>query len=1625
MAKNPKVKDPTEVALSAIQEALNISDTSPADGVRPDHGGRDAAPAVNPFDDRTPDLRPGGSDFDQQRMARPAANDDRETIGTILQLIQKGRPRRSAYTFAAVFSVLWIAAAGLLAFAFLPTLETVASQQGGVLALAGLACAFVAPLLLFYFLAGVAWRSQELSLIAQSMAQMAVRFSEPENVANGGIVTVGQAIRREVSAMGDGVERAIARAGELEALVTNEVSALERAYSDNEVRMRALLQDIATQRDNLVGQAEQVRNAISGVQIDLRQDIALLSDAIAARVDEMAQNITQTLESRGEHITSALGVAGDNMIIALGERGGDLLDRLEEASSQTARAVMDASEQLTASLNFKTGHVHEEFADLADRVHEILNDKIDRIATDFEMRSSTIVDGIAERADEIIGGVSEKTEKVYDSLKSSTDSLIVELDAHGGEVVNRIDEAGDRLADRILTSGDKASEALDVTVNTLVAKVVSQTETSHEALTSQIGSFEDLIRDRGAELAEKFARDSGTLGALITRHVAEFDRTVKTFGGEIVDRMGQHTQNIGDNLKNYIDTFEGRVSSHREQLHGVLDASLTGFQSAIESRVTNLDVSLDSKIKLFDETVDSKLQALEQSFDGRAASVTQTIESRSNELNETISTRFMQIHQGIEDRAGSIASDIEARVSRFENLLDIRVDAAASRVEASGQKASDVLLTRAEELTQSIKTRVDDSEQTLTTLISETSEAIQSSARIAQQSLLTLSGEVTSQLRSASTDIERAVETSAREAENVLSLSSSNATSQIKTASAEIERVLQTSTQAAEALLLQASGNASTQIKSISTEIEQALLTSAQTAETALTQASDTASTRIKSTSGEIERMIQISAAEVENVLVQASTTASTQLKSISGEIERALQVGAGAAEALLVQASNNASAQIKLSSEEIERALQTSANEAQSALIAAATNATAQIKTSSAEIERTMQVGAREAESTLILAATNASTQVKSSSDEIERTIASSTENLGAHVASKVAELTSGLQEQSDRIARALDERRTPLIEVITTKSDQLVQALGTKSEELAAVIGNATEVALTSIEGRGGAFTLAMMNNSADLARQINTASEIATGAVNKALKDIELTSRSAIDQSRQVATSAVTEMQETSKILRTDTVALFERLREGNILLQEVLTGAHENLNSLERALVTRVADFVSTLNDVTTRNGASANALEEQLAIFNRTTSGALEGLSSLSDKFETHGQMLAEAAKLVDESNDRASASVADRNTMLESLVTTIDIRTLDLDERLQRFTTLLDESLAAAENRARDIARVVAESAGASSSAVGRQFEAVRTAVEEERRQTLEAMSEIYEQGTQDAGSMFQQAADKFASIVHGMKQMASELHSELDSTRAELRRGVLEMPQEAAESTAQMRKVIVDQIEALAELNRIVARHGRGLDVAAPTRVTHREEEPVAATSGGRAETPRQTAPRRDATSASNLPPPDIGQRRTEAPPVSPVTPDQSRDGWLSDLLNRADGDTAPRGRAPQAQARPSANPLEALSLDISRLVDREMAAEMWDRYQRGERKAFSKRLYTPAGQKAFDEVARKYRADRTFKQTVDRYINEFERLLDEISRDERGPATLRNHLVSETGLVYTLLAHAAGRLG
>src|SRR6516164_7190780 len=306
-------------------------------------------------------------------------------------------------------------------------------------------------------------------------------------------------------------------------------------------------------------------------------------------------------------------------------------------------------------------------------------------------------------------------------------------------------------------------------------------------------------------------------------------------------------------------------------------------------------------------------------------------------------------------------------------------------------------------------------------------------------------------------------------------------------------------------------------------------------------------------------------------------------------------------------------------------------------------------------------------------------------------------------------------------------------------------------------------------------------------------------------------------------------------------------------------------------------------------------------------------------------------------------------------------------------------------------------------------------------------------MHSIYEQASEESHAILSRAAQRSADVLEELNQMAAEMRQELEGTRTELRKGILELPQETADTASHMRRVIVDQIEALAELNRIVARHSRSLDAIEPAARRMEPVEPVVRRGVAREEpartngSPRPEPVRQRADITGVAAPPVVPARRAEAPALSPAQAGGGRTGWLSELLTRASHEAeAPAREAPAEAARPerhSIDSLDSLAVDIARMIDHDAAAELWDRYKRGERNVSTRKLYTPQGQKALEEIRKRYRADSDFRRTVDRYIGEFDRLLDEVSRDDRGQMLARGYLTSDTGKVYTMLAHAAGR--
>jgi hypothetical protein len=269
-------------------------------------------------------------------------------------------------------------------------------------------------------------------------------------------------------------------------------------------------------------------------------------------------------------------------------------------------------------------------------------------------------------------------------------------------------------------------------------------------------------------------------------------------------------------------------------------------------------------------------------------------------------------------------------------------------------------------------------------------------------------------------------------------------------------------------------------------------------------------------------------------------------------------------------------------------------------------------------------------------------------------------------------------------------------------------------------------------------------------------------------------------------------------------------------------------------------------------------------------------------------------------------------------------------------------------------------------------------------------------------------------------------------MQNELDTTRQEMRRGIFELPQETADTAAQMRRVVVEQIDALTELNRIVSRHGRAIDaVQAPARPSVREEgiAAVASATGQRIASRTENGSLGGGSTAapSGTSSRGLGTSSWPEPTPQPAASSSPGDGWLHDVLTRAGRDDTAGpfdfGRLTD-ERQEFGTTIQTISLDIARMVIPDAASDFWDNRQRGEALRPSRDLYTAEGQQRFEDIRRKYRADADFRGTVDRYLSEFERLLDEVAQDTDGPQATHGYLTSETGKVYTVLAHAAGRL-
>ncbi len=616
----------------------------------------------------------------------------------------------------------------------------------------------------------------------------------------------------------------------------------------------------------------------------------------------------------------------------------------------------------------------------------------------------------------------------------------------------------------------------------------------------------------------------------------------------------------------------------------------------------------------------------------------------------------------------------------------------------------------------------------------------------------------------------------------------------------------------------------------------------------------------------------------------------------------------------------------------------------------------------------------------------------------------------LGAH-GDQISNQISGV---SERVGQTFEQRTSNLVALLTRRGDDLLAAINAAASGSVRSLG-----ALTSqISGEVETSTTAL--RAAAEAAQSQSAETIHE-LLARLTSEVERSGASLREAVEQNAGASVTALHAAGDRMRNELSQVLDRLGQASLALDRIVEGAGDKLGAIEGDLGEKIDAMQRALG-----------AMAAQVTELDRLSATTQQESGALVERMATHTSALADVARDLAAKQQTIDLALQHRHASLQTLFVDIDAKSREFDAAASHFAASFEESFNKAQTRAQEISAALATVTKGTALTVVGQFESIRENAGRERERTAQALQAAYEQANAQLSEVMNGNAERFRQSVAEVRQMASEVQRQLEATRLELRRGVFELPEETNEAANAMRRVVSDQIKALKELTAVVTASGADFDVAEPAAAGAPAR--FAATRNG--EAVRIAEPQRDDDGRFLIAPPTAVEpprpvaeppraRAPQAPPPSttpmpPLAAERGQSGWLSNLLAAAS-----RDEGAQAPGRPGKDALGGISLDIAKFVDGEAAAEMWDRWRSGDTTAVSRRLYTAQGQQTFDDIRRRYRNDPQFQASVTRYTQEFERLLAKIGQTDRDGAQSRATLLSDAGKVYTMLAHASGRLG
>ena len=756
----------------------------------------------------------------------------------------------------------------------------------------------------------------------------------------------------------------------------------------------------------------------------------------------------------------------------------------------------------------------------------------------------------------------------------------------------------------------------------------------------------------------------------------------------------------------------------------------------------------------------------------------------------------------------------------------------------------------------------------------------------------------------------------------------------------------------------------------------------------------------------EINQSIVAQVDDVETRLAKRSEEVKSTFDEQTGAIDLVLGTRMDAIHASLEAGADKVSNSLGEKARELSALLDSNLNGIAATLTAESTKAEAAVAASIAAMEGQIGDQVMRADTALAKRTEHVTKSLAERTAELNTTLAARSRELSNLLTRDTMPLLEDFELRGQTVADLIAEQMRTSADVAVETLQNAISGSNERMEEAAQAAAEDLATRYLSIEGKTAELVSQLAQSSDGLSNVVESQSErlVSDGdAMTRKMAEVaeEVSEKVRAESAAMVnvltakSNETLAALGETNEKLAGDVGELLGRLDRSNGTLSELITSADTNLSRAQSLLAERAEEFQSTVGRASDDLNSSSNLIEANYLGLKDVSATVLVEISEIANRFSEQSDALNAVSRLLDDTQSNIAISLDDRRDAIEALTNGLVVKSSELEELMRRFSDMMTESVTSAEGRARTLTDGLAESVGAAAN----------------------------------------EATERFSAATQDMRQSAHDLRQDLARTRDDLKKSVIDLPDETRESTNAMRRVVSDQIKALKDLNDIVSKTARYQDAApsnvatpsagvaslVPPAAPPRQPQPQSARPAPKPPIPvKQPAPTPAPASAGLRGAFEFDGASQSAGAAAPT----SGAGWVSDLLRRASQDDTAADSSPRARAREN-DSLNSLSTEIAQSIDHDAAVDLWDRYQRGQRNVFSRNIYTAQGRETFDDISAKYRGDAKFKDSVDRYVADFERLIADVSKNDRDNIMTQTYLVSDTGKVYTMLAHAAGRFG